>query len=276
MSLLGYKINGVPIKDYGLRAGWIGGNPQSYALSGIWSLPKRLGTTFYNWAGVIEPYVDADDIEFETRSFDFNVVALACSLAELQLVMERFCAAVGDSMVLSHPLLGSYEVLVQQFTVKHYENGWGAVTLKLRELTPITLSSMVKLPVVAATNDMGIDGYSWEELGLVAVSIDGLYGLTQFTPLPITQKNHAIGSRAMRALTLRGKVMGASYDDFNAKVKLLQAVLGGAGLRAIKYMDGTVRTAFCAEGFTVNNVVGGVGKHWGDFNCKMIEVDGNI
>ena len=43
------------------------------ALEGVFSFPKRKGTTERNWLTQIEPFVDAEDLEFDGRAMTLSV-----------------------------------------------------------------------------------------------------------------------------------------------------------------------------------------------------------
>ena len=68
-----YKIDGVDISTFGAFP-YIEKSKECIALSGVFNLPKRTGTTEYNWGVSIEPYVDASDIELDDRTLKLRLV----------------------------------------------------------------------------------------------------------------------------------------------------------------------------------------------------------
>ena len=66
-----YYINNTPISQFGIIPIKANGN---IAVSGCFNLPKRKGTTYYDWVldDSVEPYVESDDIEFESREISLS------------------------------------------------------------------------------------------------------------------------------------------------------------------------------------------------------------
>ncbi|MEG0033232.1 MAG: hypothetical protein RR689_02890 [Mucinivorans sp.] len=279
MPQIDYTISGIPLSRYGFSAGVIDGKCNGYDLSGIWSLPKRGGKTHYDWGigggnlGGVEPYTDSDDIVFREREFQLSIVALCANLGELRTKVDTLYSAIGDSFTLAHSLLGSYSVRLDKIDLSAYHNGWGQATLKLRELTPLLLSDLTRLPEKTTPAKDGIDGYTWSELGLVVSDLANRYDLPQFAPLNLTASSHAIGARAPRTITLEGTLLATTYADFQAKADRLRSLIGRAGMRSIKYFDGSTLTAFCIDGMAVNDVIKfRENCHWGQITCKMITI----
>lgn len=270
---MSYAINSIPIRDFGFAAGWMSRSNDAYALNGTLSLPKRTGVTHYDWGGVIEPYVDADDITFDVRNFELSLTAKAASLAELNIRLTSLYAAFGGSFTLNSDLQGSFEVIPVEAKVTHYRNGWGVVAIKLRELFPMLYTDLNVLTAITPPHAEGIDGYSWRQLGFVVSGLDARYDLPQFEPLSLTAQNHAVGYRKPRTVTLKGTIRATTYADLKAKADTLHAVIARAGVRTIKYFDGTTRSAFAVDGIKIDNIMAfGTTTHWARAECKMIEL----
>lgn len=67
-----YTFDGVDINTFGAMPGRVSG--EKLAISGIFDLPKRIGTTEYNWGTSIEPFVDEEDIELDGRTLTLAVI----------------------------------------------------------------------------------------------------------------------------------------------------------------------------------------------------------
>lgn len=268
-----YAINNIPITAWGLRCAAVGGTVRGYLLSGQWSLPKRLGETYHDWEGNLEPYVDAGDIHLAGRDLTLELACTPGTAQELRERMDNFKFALPDFFTLSHEVLGSFNVGTQSLDVKTYGRHWAALTLKLKEPSPALGGT---LP--AKDNGAhGIDGYSWAQLGFVVKAIDGRHDTPGWSTLSVTSDPRSEawlpGYRQPRTITIEGTLKGASYADFKIKIGRLQTLLSSAGMRAIRYFDGSQYNAFCVDGFTVSDVlVFGNQEHWGTFNCKMIVV----
>lgn len=274
----GYYIGEKAIETYGFAPVWI--NPSggdTYILSGTLSLPKRTGKTHHNWGGVIEPYVDADDMAFDVREFEWLLTAKATSLEELNGRLTALYAALGDSFTLNSDLQGSFEVIPSEGKVTHYRNGWGMVAIKLRELSPMLYSDLRPLSDSYGNQKTlaseGIDGYWWGDLGFIVEALGNRYDLSQFEPLQLTAESHATGSRKPSTVTLKGTIKADSYADLRTKVEALHTLIARAGVRTIRYFDGSVREAFAVEGVKIANVQKFAGNvHWARLECKMIEI----
>lgn len=265
-----YSINHIPIFDWGLKAGVINTRLQGYALGGAWSLPKRVGSTHYDWTGDVEPYVDSNDIALAGRDLTLSLVCTASLATELRAKLDVFSAEIPDWFTLSHKKLGEFEVGLLSIDIQTHGDSWAALTLKLCEPQP-TLGAT--LPV-QDNGAHGIDGYSWTQLGFVAKTIDNRYGATAWQPLSVTT-NPAVdswmpGYRAPRTITIQGTIRGADYADFAAKVGVLQTLLAAEGVRRITHFDGSAFDAFCVDGFEITDLCNFHPTHFGKFTCKMI------
>lgn len=264
-----YFINDIPISQWGLQAGVIGSKLTGYALSDVWSLPKRLGDTFYNWQGDLEPYVDADDIHFDGRDLTLSLVCKAISAGDLHTKINAFKDALNDNFTLSHPVLGNFNVGLKDVDITVYGRVWAQLKLKLRESNPIIATG---LPTPDNGN-FGIDRYSWAQLGFVVKTISDRYQVPNWQPLAVTTNpmsdSWTPGYRQPATITISGTIKGATYADFKAKVDTLQALISAPDTRTVRYFDGSVFDAFCEDGFEVEVTKSG-DSHWGKFNCKMI------
>lgn len=269
---MSYKINYVSVASWGLKAGFIDSRRPVYALSGAWSLPKRLGDTHYDWQGELDPYVDLDDIALDGRDLTLSLICKKQTAAELKSTIDTFKADVADKFALSHDVLGSFEVSLAEISVAIYGRTWAQLTLKMREHSPIIPT---KLPAID-NGVYGIDGHSWAQLGLVLQGVDNRYDLAQYTELSITKSpvvdSFIAGYRQAQTITIQGTVQGATYADFNTKVGQLQSLLSAPGTRTITYFDGSTFKAFCVDGFKITDVCNFSPIHWGRFACKMIVI----
>lgn len=267
-----YTINNTPLESWGLQAGVIDSRITGYALEGAWSLPKRLGKTYHDWQGSLEPYVDADDIRFDGRDLILKVICKARSAEELQAKLSAFEDHMPDHFTLAHPVLGSYQVGLQSADVTTYGGLWGEVVLKLREPSP-NIGTALPAPDLKGC---GIDGYSWEQLGFVVNTIADRHNTPAWKPLNITvnplSDNWLAGYRDMKTATISGTVKAADYQEFARRVAVLQTVIGAPGVRKVCYYDGSTFDAFCTDGFQVSEVYNFKPTHWGRFTCKMIVI----
>ena len=70
---MSYKLDDIDISSYDAFP-YVGQTKDCIAISGVFDLPKRKGTTEYNWGTGIEPFVDAEDIELDGRTLLLSLV----------------------------------------------------------------------------------------------------------------------------------------------------------------------------------------------------------
>lgn len=73
---MSYKLDDIDISSYDAfpYVGQTKDSKDCIAISGVFDLPKRKGTTEYNWGTSIEPFVDAEDIELDGRTLVLSLV----------------------------------------------------------------------------------------------------------------------------------------------------------------------------------------------------------
>lgn len=271
-----YKINDTPISHWNLKPATIKTKLDAYALSGIWSLPKRLGKTHHNWSGTIEPYVDADDIVWDGRELELKLSCTAKTQTERNAIIDKFKSDIGNAFTISHDVLGTFEVGLEQIKVKEHGGGWAELTLMMRQCAPPIGTT---LPPTDGTSDnpvCGIDNRSWQSLGLVVSSIDNRLQLPKWKEYGVTKNplkdTFCAGYRDTLPFEINATLKGATYADFSRNVSSLQALIGSAGLRTIRYFDKTLFDAFCVDGFTVSEVKRFGTEHWAEFKCNFIKL----
>lgn len=260
---MNYKIDNIPLADYGLQPGWINKKSGAFALEGIFNLPERTGETFYQWPTGIEPFVDADDIVLGSRDLILTTVCKADSLTAFRYRLNTVYTALNREAVVSCTELGNFKVVVKKTTVRHFNNGWGEIVFHLVEENPVLLPAVLPEPSGAAS---GIDGYGWAELGFVVSSLAGRYDLPEANPV----------GRDYKTLALSATLKGTTFVDFTTRVARLQKLFTLPGLRTVRYFDGTGVACFAANGFTIKKIKATAMGFWGDFEIKLIVSNENI
>ena len=89
---MNYKLDGRNIFIYG---GYpkVDYSQECIALGGVFDLPKRKGTTEYNWGNSIEPFVDKEDIELEGRTLTLKVCINARSPVDYLSKLDAYKSA---------------------------------------------------------------------------------------------------------------------------------------------------------------------------------------
>ena len=110
-----YKIDSTPLSDFGAIPSPDSGH---FALSGMLDLPRRIGSTEYDWGTSIEPFVDAEDIELDGRTLTLNV---AIKKAQLQAFKEA-CVACTELGIMDESI-GGRNLLRNSDFLKPYSDG---------------------------------------------------------------------------------------------------------------------------------------------------------
>lgn len=252
-----YYINDISLSDFGLTPGR---QPNSnLAISGVWDMPSRIGKTHHDWLNEngVEPYLRADEIFFGGRD-----ISLYCWLSEVgrtgyvravQRLYDYFDTIQLGLFTLSCPI-GSWEVqMVSSSPAKYLAQGYGNIDLKFRE--PVV--SMVGNLLETSGEGVGIDGYSFSDLGIVKQLTKDQANRAESKQLPvISYGSERIGSvkRGMREFSIDFFLSHPTLAEFTAAVQNLAFILSRPNARTLRLDDGTVREVFVKDGFKVSGV----------------------
>lgn len=252
-----YFINDIPLSDFGFTPGR---QPNSnLAISGIWDMPSRIGKTHHDWLDEngVEPYLREDEIFFGGRD-----ISLLCWLSEvgrvgfvsaIQTFYDYIDTLQSGLFTLSCPF-GSWEVqLLDAQPARYLAQGYGNVELKFRE--PVVAINGV-LPTVQS-GGVGIDGYSFADLGLVKQLTKDQANRAESKQLQIPAYGvERIGKvkRSMREFSIDFFLSHASLPDFTRAAGNLAYLLSRPNARTLRLDDGTVREFFVKDGFKVSGV----------------------
>ena len=252
-----YFINDIPLSDFGFTPGR---QPTSnLAISGVWDMPSRIGKTHHDWLDEngVEPYLRADEIFFGGRD-----ISLLCWLSEvgrvgfvsaMQTFYDYLDTLQGELFTLSCPF-GSWEVqLLDAQPARYLAQGYGNVELKFRE--PVVVMNGA-LPT-AQSGGIGIDGYSFGDLGLVKQLTNDQANRAESKQLTLPAYGvERIGKvkRGMREFSIDFFLSHSSLADFTSVVSNLTYLLSRPNARTLRLDDGTVREFFVKDGFKVSGV----------------------
>lgn len=252
-----YFINDIPLSDFGFTPGR---QPNSnLAISGVWDMPSRIGKTHHDWLDEngVEPYLRGDEIFFGGRD-----ISLLCWLSEEARVgyvsaMQEFYDFLdtlqSGLFTLSCPF-GSWEVqLLDAQPARYLAQGLGNVELKFRE--PVVVISGELLAV--QSGGVGIDGYSFSDLGLVKQLTKDQANRAESKQLTLpAYGSERIGwvKRGMREFSIDFFLSHNTIADFTQAVGNLAFLLSRPNARTLRLDDGTVREFFVKDGFKVSGV----------------------
>lgn len=239
--------------------GHAGGN-SNIAFAGVWSLPSRLGTCFYEWPDDegVDPYIETDDLRFGGRDLELYGSIRGCNREEFLMNLNELYGAFyqfKDLVELRSEDFGSYKVYLKDIVKTNYvKEGWGNIVLKFREPV-VDLSG--ELPAGNLTLGDRIDGIALSELGLTVLEF------TEIDNRPITKnanftawqhEGFQVTKPKVRTLQLKMLIQAEDYNDFRFKIGQYYRLFGGPGVRDITINDHT-EALFAINGFTVEEVV---------------------
>ena len=269
------EINKKPISHWGLKEGAINSTKNGMSLSGQFSLPKRLGKTYHDWQGVIEPYVSANDIHFDGRDLTLSLVMMCDTTDELYSKINLLKQDLSDTITITDSVCGTFIVGLVSVDVTEYWGGWASLSFQLREVAPVVNTT---LPTKDSEALQGIDGYGWGVFGFKIISINKGCDITKWNELNVTKNplhdSWVDGYRSAQEISINGKVIASSYAEFKQYVDNLHAVISASGVRRLRYESLGVN-CFCVDGISVDVVLCHGDTFWADVEFKMVVTNEN-
>lgn len=254
---MSYKLNGVDITTFGAYPIV---SSDAIALSGIFDLPKRIGTTEYNWGTCIEPFVDTEDIELDGRTLTLRVVLNKESLQAYKKACIS-CTTLGTD-------LGDFKVKCKDAIIcDYFDDGRSTVETKFyqKEYIPVTLSL-----TESKKGYYMLDSYSLGDFGIIVNSISGLddvgKNLEINTTIPYTQSTY----RETNDISLRCCMKGDNISSMYAMMMQLHALCYKSGLRTLKIGEKDVYKLYFKDGI-VGVKVPTTTMLIFDLKCKVVE-----
>lgn len=249
-------------------------------IAGCWDLPSRIGKTFHDWGDQdgIQPYVRADEIRFGGRDISISAVIAAeyenQALRKLYSFYDFLGTLTGLSTLSTE--YGSFQVLQKdEIKAEYYHQGILKMQMSFRE-PEITFSGSIP---AQDNSNFGIDGISFQTLGLKVLDVEGRHNLASTKPQQFTaysKEGYQITKRNAREIGLKCIVLGTSLNDFSNKIKSLQKLFAKEGLRTITYRHDALREFFMKDGFQVSDVFVENGRVFGVLNVRCVQVGQNL
>ena len=250
-----YSFNGKPFSEYGIIA--TKPSDSDLSISGCWDMPSRIGKTHHVWPDEIglEPYVRADEIFFGGRDIVFKGHVRAED-REGALTATSLLISDIDSTTTLAPLVcpwGTWNVYVKDaVSIGYIRDGIASVQITFRE--PIVT---VPTAIPTGTGGVGIDGISFEELGLVKMATSDQFDRSATKGYESTvygSEAWKVTKRSFREFGFRFAINAPSYSAFVGIVKGVHALLAKPGVRTLRLDDGSTREFFIKDGFTVSGL----------------------
>lgn len=252
-----YKLNNIPLSNYGIYPGQA---PLSnLALSGFLDMPERLGKTFHDWLDDegLEPYVEADELFFGSRTITFHGLIAGTSqqdaVLKLREVYEDF-GRLTDLIALSTPW-GDFQVyLKDKIQARYMGNGWATLQMVFEQ--PLVAIPDEALPGERTIEQYHIDNIPFTAFGAFIEQTEGQYDRPELKAANFTSYNEAgyqLTKIGQSEVALRLWFHAADMATLQANVGAFHKLLASPGTRVIN-VDDTERDGFVVGGFKVNEI----------------------
>lgn len=228
-------------------------------LYGHLDMPARIGKTHHNWAdeNSVEPYVREDEIFFGGRDISINAFISFTSLQEFYTrvrEMNLFFDSFNTEPQLLETDFGDYEVTVKNVTIERLFDTEGIIHLNFRQaIVPI----VGDWPSGNPDGGYGIDGYSWEQLGVSPACPSGDYDRAESKLHEVSvygfERNRVKWHKANN-VQLNFFIRDPTYEGLEGKINRMAWILAQPGKRMLKLRDGSIREVFAIQGFSVSNL----------------------
>jgi len=299
-----YSINSIQLSSFGFEAGQH--SPSSnLAIAGAWDMPARLGETGYDWGDEkgFEPWVAPEDIRFGGRSIELVGIIKGNNRKNGQdklYDLYEFLDSITSIATLSSDLYGTWQVFVNgPISTKYISNGWYQIRIPFRQpIVPLPSGPIGVPEAFVLTNNIGdeilsnlsnqiltstfiwdgfgIDGYSFNDLGLIVLFAQGRSDRPapkDFQTTTYINEGWAIRPTAMRSVNIRCLINQPSYEDFVKVTDGLHKLLAKPGLRTITLHDDALRTFYVPGGYKVTGVrMYAHGRFYGFLEMQLHEI----
>ncbi len=267
-----YKLNDIPLRNYGLRHGRA--TNSNIALSGFLDMPKRLGKTYHDWSGEpgTEPYVLASEIQHAGRTIVYHGYMKGDDRADaIVRVNELYTdiSAFDDLATLSTPW-GDFQVYVKdQIKANYYADGWVGVQIPFREPNVPTPND---IPTGSSIDLYHIDNVPYRALGAYVTHVSDNFNRQQtkephFSAYGI--EGYQVTKMAPMEFTQELVFMASDFASLRSNVQKLHALLAAPGTR-IMNIDNMERECFNVKGFELYGIRVSDGKCMCQMRLPMV------
>lgn len=242
---MNYKLDGVDIRTYG-AVPYIERTKGCIALSGVFDLPKRTGTTEYNWQNCVEPYVDAEDIELDGRTLTFS---LCIKAADYKSKLQELKAACISCRKL-WTKFGEFDVLLKDtISVEEYLS-LNMVIVKIKFWQQIYTPVEIDISPSGGTVYL-LDGYNLQhDFGILISSRSGIEDIGKRIEVSTTIPYDQTIYREARDVTLKCVMKGENLLKLYEKISQFYAVCIAPGMRSLCLRENETISLYFKNGIT--------------------------
>lgn len=246
---MNYKLDGRNIFIFGVYPK-VDYSQECIAFGGVFDLPKRKGTTEYNWGSSIEPFVDKEDIELEGRTLILKVCLKGQSSADYRSKLDSYKSACIACRKL-WTKFGEFDVVVKDaIEIEEYSGcNMAIITTKFWQQN-ILLPELTIKPY--GHGDALLDGFSLNrDFGIYIAARKADKNVAKRieinTTLPYTQTKY----REARDITLSCSMIGNDLQSLYTKMMQFQTLCIRPGIRTLTLTGNDDRTLYFKDGITV-------------------------
>ena len=240
-----YKLNNVDISTFGAVPSVQG---QGLALQGIFDMPKRKGTTEYNWGTSIEPFVDAEDIELDGRMLTLSVVISTGYKVQLIPKINAFKAACLACTTLSTEYAAFQVVCKDEITVVEYDTA-AVITASFWQNT-VVIPGLVITP--SGTGNYRLDSFDLQkDFGITVSKVEQSRNVANRIDVTTTEFYSADQYRELRDISMTCFIQISDVAEVYASICQFQAFLCSEGTKQF-FSDGNYQIElYFRDGFKV-------------------------
>lgn len=217
-----YKLDNINVSTYGA----LPITDEYLAISGLFDMPKRNGTTEQSWGTSIEPYVDALDIEYSGRDLSIRFAFDKNS----QFNFNTFMAALQNCTTLTTDL-GAFSVICKDDIQVEDFGKYSLITVKLYQdifvFDPLTF-------VPNNSGDYRVNGFGFNQFGIIVSEKKGEKTIAQRIDVGTTESYTKTQYRQSKSIDIDCQMVGTSISDLYAKMRQLQAVISTQSMKSLK------------------------------------------
>jgi len=242
-----YKIDNVNIGT--LSATPSNASGEKIALSGLFDLPKRKGTTEYDWGTSIEAFTDADDIILDGRTLTLNVAIKGSSVSDLHTKVDAFKADCIHCTKLYSELSGELNV-IQKDDISVTEYAGNIALVKVSFWQEVYVPAAIS--IIPSSGNYMLDTYNLiKDFGIYISSLSEVNGAAKRIDIDTTLPYKTTSYRSAYDLTLKCKMSGQTLQELYSKMSQFNALCIKSGLRALKLPNNTDKKLYFKDGISV-------------------------
>ncbi|WP_425628878.1 hypothetical protein [Cellulophaga lytica] len=251
-----YKINNIPLRNYGIHNGRaINSN---IALAGFLNMPERIGKTHHDWSDELgtEPYVLASEIKHGGRDLQYTGYIKGDSKEDCIQRLNEFYTDINqltDLFEFATPW-GTYNVYIKEaITGKYLQSGWAELHITFRQpVVPITATP----PTGNSIAQYHINNVPYTSLGAFVASVQDNFNRPQTKEANYTAygvEGYQVTKQAPLEITQELYFSATDFTTLKNNVEQLHALLASPGTK-IMNVDTMERECFNTAGFTVDSI----------------------